>query len=196
MSNNIVLVVEDGSGVTNANTYVALADAVAYALQRGVVLTDDDTTAAMLIQAVDYLEARALEYQGYPSSDTQALQWPRQLVFFNDTAAAAASGMSIECGFYGVAIGELPPFPSNQIPKQLVTAQLMLVMAVNQGIALMPNVQPTDYVISEAVGPIKTQYADPSKVGITPMFTGVNLVLQPLFRSTQSNGFGLQTVRS
>jgi hypothetical protein len=212
MSNNIVIVVEDGTQIVNANSYVSIADMVSYALNRGVVLTADDATAAMLIQATDYLEAQALLYQGYPSTDTQALQWPRQQVFFTNSAAAAVAGMSMQVGWYGTLITDLIPFPSvtviadpnevppivgiSAIPNQLITAQKMLVMAINQGINLMPNIQPSDYVISEAVGPIKTTYADPSKVGILPMFSGVDLVLQPLYQVSKDNQFGLQTVRA
>lgn len=197
MTNNIAIVVEDGSGVAGANSYVSIADMVAYALQRGVVLTADDTTAAMLIQASDYLEARGPEYQGYPTTDTQDLQWPRQDVFFTNTAAAAAAGVNVGVSWNNMlVIDNTPPFPNNAIPKQLISAQKMLVMAVNQGIVLMPNIQATDYVISESVGPIKTTYSDPTKSGILPMFSGVDLVLAPLFNVSNVSAFGFQTVRA
>ncbi|WBF76993.1 hypothetical protein PSV3_00292 [Septimatrevirus PSV34] len=50
----ITIVVEDGSGVTNANSYVSVADARIYASNRGVELPlDDDELAAMLIRSTD-----------------------------------------------------------------------------------------------------------------------------------------------
>lgn len=71
----ITIVVEDGSGVTNANSYVSVADARIYASNRGVELPlDDDELAAMLIRSTDYLEAQACRFQGKPTSTTQALQ--------------------------------------------------------------------------------------------------------------------------
>ncbi|WEM33665.1 head-tail adaptor [Pseudomonas phage PSA-KC1] len=55
----ITIVVEDGSGVTNANSYVSVADARIYASNRGVELPlDDDELAAMLIRSTDYLKRR------------------------------------------------------------------------------------------------------------------------------------------
>lgn len=197
MTSSIVIVVEDGSGVADANSYVSLADVVKYAAQRGIALTSDDVTAAMIIQAMDYLEAQALLYQGYPATDTQSLQWPRQQVFFNNTAAAAMSGMTVGVGWYGsIVMSNLLPFPNNMIPKQIITAECMLVLAVNNGIALMPNIQSTDYIVSESVGPIKTTYADPTKSGILPMFSGVDLILQPLMNNALVASSGFQTVRA
>src|ERR1044072_1066406 len=97
----ITIIVEDGTGVTDANAYVDVAAARAYAEQRGVTLpADDDVIAAWLIQATDYLESFACKYQGRKTDCAQSLQWPRKCVV-------------ICCA----------PFPDNEIPKQLKSAQ-------------------------------------------------------------------------
>ncbi|CDN96774.1 hypothetical protein PSV3_00118 [Septimatrevirus PSV32] len=169
----IAIVVEDGSGVPNANSYVSVADARIYASNRGVVLpADDDELAAMLIRSTDYLEAQACRYQGRRTSSAQALEWPRTGVFLN-----------------------CDEVPSNVIPKSLIGAQVQLAMAINAGFDLQPNVSPQDYVTREKVGPIETEYADPLSVGIMPTFTAANALLAPLFGECASNKFALRTIR-
>lgn len=168
----ITIVVEDGSGVANANSYVSVADARVYATNRGTELpSNDDEVAAMLIRATDYLEAQECRYQGKRTSPTQALAWPRTGVFLN-----------------------CDEVPSNVIPKSLIAAQVQLAMAINAGFDLQPNISPQDYVTREKVGPIETEYADLSKVGIAPTLTSVEALLQPLFGSTMT-GFALRTFR-
>lgn len=169
----IEIIVEDGSGVANANSYVSVEDARTYASNRGTELpTDDDEVAAMLIRASDYLEAQACRYQGKRTSSSQSLEWPR-------------TGVVLHCD-------EVPP---NVIPKSLIASQVQLAMAINAGFDLQPNISPQDYVTREKVGPIETEYADPLAVGIMPTFTAVNALLAPLFGECASNRFALRTIR-
>lgn len=169
----IAIIVEDGSGVTNANSYSTVTNAREYAASRGVVLpSDNDEVAAMLIRSADYLEAQACRYQGRRATSAQSLEWPRV-------------GVILHCD-------EVPSFV---IPKSLIAAQIQLAIAINDGFDLQPNVSPQDYVVREKVGPIDTEYADPTKVGIMPTFTGVNALLAPLFGECASNKFALRTIR-
>lgn len=73
----MALTVEDGSGVTGANSYVSLSDARTFATGRGATLPADDTTLeALLVKSMDYLESKRDLYRGtktYPDK----LQWPR-----------------------------------------------------------------------------------------------------------------------
>jgi hypothetical protein len=169
----ITIIVEDGTQVTNANSYVSVADARIYASNRGVTLpADNDVVASMLIRANDYLEAQECRYQGERTSATQALAWPRKCVVLHCEAV-----------------------PTNVIPNSLIAAQIQLAMAINAGFDLQPNVSPQDYVIREKVGPIETQYANPLSVGITPTFTAANALLAPLFGECAASGFGIRTIR-
>lgn len=173
----IVITVEDGSNVANANSYVSVADARTYAANRGVTLpVDNDAVAAMLIQASDYLETKACDYQGVPTyiDPPQSLAWPR-------------TGVVINC----------TDFPSNAIPRQLIAAQCQLVFAIQAGVALFPNITPADYVTEETVGPITTKYADPTKIGLgnmSPILSAVDALLANLFAPCGA-GFVLSTRR-
>jgi len=67
------IVVEDGTGKTDSNSYISEADLTTYATDRGVTLSGD--TAVLLIHGMDYIESQ--EFQGDKYSEAQALQWPR-----------------------------------------------------------------------------------------------------------------------
>lgn len=169
----ISIIVEDGSIVANANSYVSVADARTYAANRGVSMPiDDDEVAAMLIQAVDYLEAQACRYQGKRTSTAQGLEWPRRGVLLHGDEV-----------------------PVDVIPKSLIGAQVQLAMAISAGFDLQPNISPQDYITRETVGPITTEFADPVAVGIMPTFTAANALLAPLFGERALNRFALRTMR-
>jgi len=172
----ITIVVEDGSIVPDANAYIDVAYATQYAADRGVTLpADADEVAAMIIQATDFLESFACDYQGTKIDPaTQELQWPRIDVYFDESETA---------------------FPSDAIPKNLKKAQAAAVIAVSQGLSLLPNITAQDYVTEETVGPITTKYANPLQSGIEARFTGVDSLLKPLFGSCGS-GFTIRTVRA
>lgn len=168
----IAIIVENGTNVLNANSYNSIAELRAFALDRGITLSVvDDEVAVMAIKSTDYLETKAEQYKGLPTNLVQSLQWPRSGVYIYEVEQASTS-----------------------IPKQLKTAHAMLVLAVNEGLSLLPNVSPQDYVIEETVGPIKTKYADPVSVGIENSFTGVDAFLEPLFMQGLSS-FTIRTIR-
>jgi hypothetical protein len=111
----IVITVEDGSNVADANSFVTLAEVRAYAAQRGVTLSvTDDDVAIQLIKSKDYLESFAMRYQGEIANEGQSLQWPRIDVYLYGSETA---------------------FPSNAIPKELKAAQNATVVALAQAIS-------------------------------------------------------------
>lgn len=79
----ITLVVEDGTGVTGANTYVGLDDANAYFEAHAHATTwaaaNDTTRSAALAHATRLIDAQ-VQWNGYKTDVDQPLQWPRQEV--------------------------------------------------------------------------------------------------------------------
>ena len=73
------IVVEDGTVVAGANSYVTEAELTTYAADRGVMLTT--TTDVLLIKAMDYIES--LAFIGYRHVGAQPLQWPRDQVYID-----------------------------------------------------------------------------------------------------------------
>ena len=170
------LIIEDGSIVEDANTYINVADVKTYASDRGVILGTDDEVNAQIISAMDYVESKECEFQGQQvEPGVQELSWPRSGVQLN-----------------GV------DFPSDKIPKQLRSAISQLVIAQFNGVVLFPNTTPSDYIVEETVGPITTKYANPQQTGITdmsPQMTAVDALLAPLYGNCGQSTFSLRTVR-
>lgn len=82
----ITLIVEDGSIVDDANSYVSVEDVRKYAESRGVVLpSDDEVLKTKIIDAMDYLEGYAQRFKGRKVNPLQSLQWPRVGVIVDGT---------------------------------------------------------------------------------------------------------------
>lgn len=173
------LILEDGTGVANANTYVGVADVRDYATDRGIVLpvSDDDVVVAM-IRATDYLQS--LRYVGHPMfPGVQKLSWPR-----------------IDWWAYWSTSG---------LPQQIKDAQCELVIAQFQGIALLASqggrgvgwlptgVTAVDsrVTIREKVDVIDVQYSDAlaQQTSSTPVIPTVDALLEDLV----VNSFGFIT---
>jgi hypothetical protein len=150
------LVIEDGTIVANATSYVEVDEARAYAAARGITLSVDDTVIDVLaIKAMDYLEAQRARYQGWKVSEIQCLQWPR----------------------YEVLIDNIEVEPTS-IPILLKQAQCRLMMELNAGVDLYPN-RTSQIVKSEKVGPIETEYFQGSS--LMPSLSAVDAILEPLY---------------
>lgn len=174
----MALVIESGAGNdAAANSYVTVAEAQAYAAARGVELPADNAAVeALLINAMDYLEAQRAKYQGVKTHPgEQPLQWPR-------------TGVILDCSYQ---------LPEDVIPVELKNAQMQLAMEVFSGIALMPS-SDGKMVKREKVDVIEREFmtAQDLKGGglPEPSFPAVDALLAPLF-SACGGGFGLRTVR-
>ena len=76
----MTLIVEDGTGLPDAESYASVAQADTYFAARGVVAWSgtDAAKEAALRRATDYMAAVfGRLWRGWRASDTQALDWPR-----------------------------------------------------------------------------------------------------------------------
>ena len=73
------IIVENGTVVAGANSYVSEADLTAYAADRGVTLTT--ALDVLIIKAMDYIES--LSFIGDKHTEAQPLQWPRDEVYID-----------------------------------------------------------------------------------------------------------------
>lgn len=167
------IVVEDGSIVPNANSYVSVVDFLSYAEMNGYDLETDNSVPVYLIKAMNYLESK--NYKGLPVSSTQSLKWPRE-------------GAYIICEQPDVL------YPSDSIPANLIKAQMQLALLVSDGIDLMPTISSESFVKMEKVGPLQTEYSDAAaeNISMRPVFPLVDSLLQCMI----TNGFGLSAFRT
>lgn len=167
----MTLIIEDGTVVPNANTYVNVAEVRAFASARGITVpaanpAGDTEIEQALITAMDYLQNTQC-YQGSQyDSENQSLEWPRSGVYFDGALYSYAA-----------------------IPKKLKEAQIRLALEVLAGVVILPNTVASDYVVEETVGPITTKYANPTSVGIAPNFPMIDALLLPLLGTNCKHGF-------
>lgn len=102
----MALIIENGTIVTEANSYVTTLELTAYATARGITISDDEEQ--LLIRAMDYIES--LAYQGVKSNSEQSLQWPRYDVVIDDYLVS-----------------------SDTIPNELKKGQIEVALAIDNG---------------------------------------------------------------
>lgn len=137
----MTIIVEDGSKVSNSNSYVSAADFIVYCAARGYTI-DPLEAEQWIVMSMDYLET--LQYIGVKSSRDQSLSWPR----------------------YDVVIDTWNMDP-NTIPKELVKAQNEIALQMSLGNDPLQNREPT--LKSEQVGSIRVEYADGASMITLPV---------------------------
>ena len=128
------IIVEDGTIVAGANSYVSIADLDTYASDRGVTITG--TQADLIIQAMDYIES--LQFIGLQLTENQALSWPRsdavkKRIYWYDT---------------------------DEIPQCLIDAVCETALAVDAGNSPLNNIDRATK--KEKVGDLEVEYKDGS----------------------------------
>lgn len=138
----MALIVEDGSGLANAESYVSVAGAEAYATARGLAFSASpaDPAEQALRRATQWLDAVFLA--SFPGQRTngrsQALQWPR-------VGAHDSEGEAIA---------------SDEIPVEIVHATIeAAVRELKSPGSLSPDVTPGKIKKSAKVGDIAVEYA-------------------------------------
>lgn len=152
----MTIIVETGTGRSDAESYASVADADAYHAAMGnaswPVATETSREAA-LRKATAYVEA-AYTWRGVRATVDQALSWPRGDVMVD-----------------GIGV------PVDEVPAKLRNAVCELALK-SLTAELMPDVSP-DVVTAEAVGPISTSYGQPRNGGLT-RFSFVDAMLRDL----------------
>lgn len=165
----MALVVEDGTVVTGANSYVDASFLTDYATARGLTVpTATAELEVLLTLAMDYIESHGERFKGKKTEATQETQFPRTNVVL-----------------YGALLGP------NTIPRDLKFAQCQAAVEA-QSADLLPSTTEAP-VRQETIGPITTIFgftaSDPWE---GPTFPKVDVFLDPLLRG---GGFGVEVCR-
>lgn len=149
----MTLIVEDGTGLPNAESYVSTDDADTYNANRGNTLWATITTEEKeqcLRRATEYITGEyRLRWKGRRVLFTQALDWPRVGVVLDDFGGS--QGRNNFGSYYQFQV------PYNIVPVEIKSAccELAFRAAFDD---LTPDLGPR--IKSETIGPIKTTYAD------------------------------------
>lgn len=151
----MALVIEDGSVVAGANSYITLAEYRAWANVRGITASDSDTVLERyILRAMDYFEQ--LQFIGNKANENQPLQWPRTEALID--------------GYYADA---------TEIPVNVKTAMYEAVKVEADGYSELLNQERR--TTREKIGDIEITYADNSENRtITPALTNaLRKIIQP-----------------
>lgn len=147
----MALIVEDGSLVSGADSYVTLAEFKAWADKRGISYGTDEAVTQQIYRAMDYIEG--LDFIGEKSDENQSLQWPRDQVIID--------------GYY---------IDSDEMPAELKVAVYESVKAEIDGDSRMTASERR--TISEKVDSIQVTYA--SNADVKRSIPAVNRALRKL----------------
>jgi len=138
----MALIIEDGSQVTGADSYVTLTEARAHATARSITLSAVDATLEGQIRtAMDYFESYGDKFKGQKVDRDQALQWPR-------------TGVVIESWTWDYT----------EIPRQVKNALLALILEVHAGEDLFnPSIATMPTIRKKVDGAVEVEYANPGQ---------------------------------
>lgn len=160
----MAMVVEDGTGLANANAYASLVYVNGYHSDRGNTkwAGTDASKEAAIIRATDYIDQRfANLFRGSKGSDAQALEWPRYDALSDNGYYYEGVPSNLKKAVAEYAIRSLLSNVLAPDPSALNPSQSMLTGASNRKAGSGGPITSTQTVI----GPIdiKTTFADPSK---------------------------------
>lgn len=167
----MALIIEDGSIVLGADSFVSLADARALALNYGWQLPADDTEAEQALRnGAKYISLYERRFSGSRVSVNQSLSWPRK-----DAQNA-----------YGFDIAQV------SIPNDVKCAQVAAAFEYGQGIDVRASNNGLSIASEEVAGAVKQSYHNNGKRGNTIALTKVTDCLQSLLvRSSGAFSFNV-----
>ena len=171
------LIVEDGTGLAGAESYISVANADTYHANRGntlwATMTVTEREQALRRSADYFLQAYRGGWKGNRLTTTQALDWPRAWVQLDDVAYAN----------YAYFI------PNNTVPVTVANAQAEMAFAAASG-ELNPS--QSRGILKEIIGPLTTEYDPYSPENIR--YPKVDTMLKPYL--TNGGGACFKLMRS
>jgi hypothetical protein len=163
----MALVIEDGTGVAEADSFVSAASIVAFAAKRGIVITLPEAE-VHAIKAMDYFFTLCLIGEvAFPG--VQWTLYPRK----------------------GLIAGDEEPGFGYEIPRNVILAQLHLAVDSFNGIDLVPSRAAEPKLKKRKTGPIEREYFE--GVDFLPDLPMIDALMNPL---KCGQGFKLRTYRA
>jgi hypothetical protein len=167
----MAIVVEDGTGISAANSYVTVEEVDDYCSQRGLSewenASDDDKEAA-LMRGMDYIES--FRFRGDKVNFENPLEWPR-LGWYNEVSYGTTAYI---LGAYDAHI----PLGVKRATCRAAYEELM-----NKG-TLQASLSKEDFIQSETVDVITTSYFDSMPGSIVDSFPVIKNHLKGLLRDS------------
>lgn len=159
------IVVEDGTVVSGANSFVSVAEFISFASNRGIDIdTTDDDPDVLLIKAMDDLVSKESQFKGSRVDEDQTLPFPREDVWMYG---------------YELLPTELTDGTDQYpIPQELKNAQMQIALYLKAGIDLAPITN--NNLKRKKTGPLEREYF---QGGSQPYLKQLDTWLAPLLKS-------------
>lgn len=161
----MTLIVEDGTGKIDAESYASVAEADTRLAAFGNTAWAAYTTSAKEIRlriATDYMVNQyRLQWKGYRTHETQALDWPRTYVDKPD----ALGGYGSNPNYYD----------DDELPVEIKNACIDLAARADDADTLAPDIERVERKVK--VGPIEVEY-DPNSSAAT-VYRAIETKLRP-----------------
>lgn len=167
----MALIVEDGTGRADAESYSSVADATTYLTARGMeatwnALASDGAREQCLRKATDYMQqVYGSQWKGYKASDEQALDWPRTLVEIEDSPGSLYPGGH-------------QYYENDEIPARVKNACILLALKAASA-DLLPDLERAKDKVQ--VGSIAVEYSQTSPQ--TKRYSAIAHLLKPLLKA-------------
>jgi len=169
-----MLIVENGTGLADSDSYVSLADARLIAAKYGVTLpTDDESAETAIRNGTLYVDMQESQFCGSRLLSTQSLAWPR-------VDAVNSFGFDIA---------------SDSIPPQLAKAVVMAAAEYGAGVDVRATNDGKEIASEEVTGKVAVSYFQNGKSGAAVVITKCLDALKPLL-ACGNNGFSFRVGRS
>lgn len=166
------LIIETGSIVPNADSYVTRAEYITYAASLGVIVADNEDTDVKLRKSKIFIDSHEDNLKGVRVQRDQSSAYPR----------------------VGVVIDNWH-WNSDEIPRQVILAQLNITLDIEAGIdPYNPPVNPNRATIAERVeGAVSVQYANSGGVQKLGRSSAATALMSSLLKR---NGLSIALERS
>jgi len=169
----MALIVEDGSQVTNSNSYSTRAEYIAYAASIGVTIADTVAADEQLIKAAGYIDNHEQNLSGVRVERDQSMAYPR-------------SGLYIS-GWY---------WSTSEIPGDVKKCQLLYALSINDGEDLYNRTSSTNAPVKreKIEGAVEVEYSVNEKtLSSATKNLEADFILNKLLKS---GGISVQLVRA
>lgn len=162
-----MMIIEDGTGLTDSNSYVSVVFADNYFSVRGIskwLELEEDKKEQLLIRATDYIDS-TFQWYGKKLNQEQSLRFPRENLF----------------DYEGNEIKNIPT-----CLKQAVCEASLLLADGNE---LFQTSESNGNVVSETIGQLSFTYSKDNKESITSisLYDSINTKLRGLFKDNSKN---------
>ena len=156
------MTVEDGTGLSNSDSYVSVAEADAYFSARGITKWDSfgaEKKESLLIKATDYIDS-AYRWRGKKATAEQALQFPRENCVDNEG------------------------FVRDGVPSEVKKTVYECALLIGEDNEIYSVEDENGAVVSEKIGELAFTYAAKAKMSESTRYEVLNLKVKGLVIDT------------